>query len=391
MSDNRQLVGEDDLDPPTLRSELPDDFQQVLDHRLHVDDEYPGQFWPPDQDPDEDPYYVARNWPGEELIEHAAAFPEESWPKDADLLFRLIAERYRGYAQYVFGDQVGQSFPELENAARFHLEAFRDAGLLEVESSNAAHVAFSRARQWIKWEPFPHRFCPLCDRIIDPNRHFGTTIVQQSYPPRWCFACSGVSHRTPTQRQAIQALQYFVEAAGFIPYSYSEVFRIPPGVQGHEADRVAAGRMAMPFPAMVNSIGLGPWNNYLEAAGLLSGHIATLRGVQSRALDGHWTLSLLERSIDDFMTRHGIEHVHEPHWPRHPSYNPNGRLRADWELPDGTLIEAAGMLASKEYADKISRKRLMATELGIDLVVITPRDLNRLETVFLKWLSPEAN
>lgn len=389
MLDERHLVGAEDLDPPILRSELPDNFDEVLAGRLFVDDDPPGQFWPPEQDPDEDPYYVARDWPEEELIEHAAAFPGGAWPKQADLLFRLLAERYRGYSHYVFGDQVGQSFPELEDAARSHLKCFPSAGLLEIASPYAAHVAFSRARQWIRWEPFPHRFCPLCDRIIDPNRHFGVNIVRQAHPPRWCIACSGGTHRTPTRRQAIEALQYFVEASGFVPFSHSEIFRIPPGLKGSEADRVVAGRLSLPSPVMINSIGLGPWNNYLESAGVLSGQVATLRGVQSRALDGHWTLSLLERSIDDFMTRHGIEHVHEPKWPRHHSYNPHGRLRADWELTDGTLIEAAGMLSSKEYADKISRKRQMAKELGIELVVVTPRDLDRLEIVFLKWLAPQ--
>lgn len=389
MSDDRLLVGEDDTDSFVLRSELPSFFDQVLDGRLFVDDEFPGEFWPTEPDPEEDSWYLASNYPEESLVECAVAMPEEAWDQKADLLYRLLAEKYRGYAPFVFGDQVRQRFPKLEDAARSHLQHFPDAGTLGTESPFCAHVAFARARQWIRWELFPHQFCPFCDRIVDPNRHFGSTIVSQSYPPRWCFPCSMQSHWTPTRKQAIDALQYFVDASGFVPYNHSEIFRVPPGVQGAEADKIMAGRLSLPAPASLNSLGLGPWNSYLEAAGVLSGQVKTLRGVQSRALDGHWTLSLLERSIDDFMTRHGIDHVHEPHWPRHSSYNPNGRMRADWQLSDGTLIEAAGMMASKEYADNIARKRQMASDLEIKLVVITPGDLGRLESIFLKWIAPQ--
>lgn len=384
MTDPRLLLGEEDNDPPASPADLPSDFDQVLAHRLRGDWDPPGDFWPPESEDysDEPP----RSWPEHSLIECADRFPGDGWPPEADVLYRLLANRYRGYAQFVFGEQVGDLFPDIETAARAHLANYPDIESLEVQYPYSAHIGFSRAIRSIRWDPFPYRHCPLCLTITNPNRMPGTFILQQAYPPRWCLRCTGVTHRVPTQKQAVAALQYFVNASGFVPFSYSEVFRIPPGIQGSKADKIAAGRMSIPFPAMVNRIGLGPWNSYLEHSGLLGDHVPTARGVQSRALDGHWTLSLLERSIDDFMTRNRIEHTHEPPWPRDPVYNPRGRLRADWQLADGTLVEAAGMMANKKYASTISTKRKLASRLDINLIVITPADLNRLDALFLNWL-----
>lgn len=378
------LLGEEDKSPPALHEDLPIDFEQVLAHRLRGDWDPPGDFWPSESDHYSDE--PARSWPEHSLIECAHRFPDDAWPLEADHLYRLTASRYRGYAQFAFGEQVGDLFPDVEVAARAHFADSPDVDSLEVRYPYSAHIGYSRAIRSTRWEPFPYRHCPLCQEITNPNRMPGTFILQQAYPPRWCLRCTGVTHRVPTQAQAVAALQYFVNASGFVPYSYSEVFRIPPGIQGSEADKIAAGRMSIPFPAMVNQIGLGPWNNYLEHSGLLENHVPTARGVQSRALDGHWTLSLLERSIDDFMTRNRIEHTHEPPWPRHPEYNPHGRMRADWQLADGTLVEAAGMMASKKYAKAISTKKRLAASLNVNLLLIKPKDLNRLDALFLNWI-----
>ena len=52
---------------------------------------------------------------------------------------------------------------------------------------------------------------------------------------------------------------------------------------------------------------------------------------------------------------------------------------ADWRLADGTMVEAAGMLADPIYAGKIRQKRAMAEAQGIRLVVLTPERLLHLD------------
>jgi hypothetical protein len=98
-------------------------------------------------------------------------------------------------------------------------------------------------------------------------------------------------------------------------------------------------------------------------------------------------LSIFERQVDDFLTKHGIDHEHEPRWPKHPELNPRGAKRADWRLPDGTMVEAAGMLADPKYAAKIQEKRMLASALGIKLLLLLPEETLTLDKAFGPWLT----
>lgn len=55
-------------------------------------------------------------------------------------------------------------------------------------------------------------------------------------------------------------------------------------------------------------------------------------------------------------------------------------------LPDGTYVECAGMLESKDYADKIALKRKLAKALGLALVVAGPTEMQRLRQIFGRQL-----
>ena len=62
--------------------------------------------------------------------------------------------------------------------------------------------------------------------------------------------------------------------------------------------------------------------------------------------------------------------------------------RADWLLPDGTYVECAGMLESKDYAEKIAVKQELARALGLALIVVGPTEMHRLGQIFgrqLEW------
>lgn len=110
-------------------------------------------------------------------------------------------------------------------------------------------------------------------------------------------------------------------------------------------------------------------------------------GTYSTAADGHFCRSFLERVIDDFMTKHGISHAPEPSYPQDDQLNPNGLLRADWQLADGTLVEAFGALERKDYQTKAETKRKLAKKHGLRLVEITPRDDHRLSEILGEWIS----
>jgi hypothetical protein len=60
-----------------------------------------------------------------------------------------------------------------------------------------------------------------------------------------------------------------------------------------------------------------------------------------------------------------------------PRY-PGTARRADWGLPDGTLVEYAGLLADEDYRATIEEKRAIGTTLGVPLIVLVPEDLTDL-------------
>ena len=71
----------------------------------------------------------------------------------------------------------------------------------------------------------------------------------------------------------------------------------------------------------------------------------------------------------------------------HPEFNSRGLMRADWRLPDGTMVEAAGMLHDPKYAAKIEQKRALADALNLKLLVLTPEQTLTLDQVFKPWFA----
>lgn len=127
------------------------------------------------------------------------------------------------------------------------------------------------------------------------------------------------------------------------------------------------------------------WTSWLADAQVLEGYRPS-RGIMSTAADGHMCRSLFERHLDDFFTANGIVHDTEPSYPADQLLNDFG-LRADWLLTDGTFVEAAGMMQSPAYGEKITRKRALADKYGLSLVIVEPDDLSRLPDVFKQWLT----
>ncbi len=86
------------------------------------------------------------------------------------------------------------------------------------------------------------------------------------------------------------------------------------------------------------------------------------------AMDGHLCLSMQEKIVDDFLHQHGITHEREPFYPPNPELNPRTRLRGDWLLANGTLVEMWGMPNDPMYAARMREKEMLAAKNGIRLI-----------------------
>lgn len=125
------------------------------------------------------------------------------------------------------------------------------------------------------------------------------------------------------------------------------------------------------------------WLKLLINAGILSESGDLLRagrGVRCIAKDGHECNSLVELDIDNWLYLNNISHEKEPLYPYHEKYNPNARLRADFRTSQ-FFIEYAGLLDDPKYVRKMKRKEALARELNVKLIVITPKDLQDLDSV----------
>ena len=165
---------------------------------------------------------------------------------------------------------------------------------------------------------------------------------------------------------------------GFIPTrKYMENIELP--TQPPER-QVEIGRVLLKMPAYDIYIEkFGSWLKCLTLAGVLDdGHRKTSRGIQCLASDGHLCLSLGEKAIDDWLTNHGITHDKEVLYPFDEQLNPNRLARTDWKV-DAHFIEYAGLMDSSEYAQKMQRKEQLAAKYHINLMIVEPADLFRLD------------
>lgn len=135
------------------------------------------------------------------------------------------------------------------------------------------------------------------------------------------------------------------------------------------AERAVFVRLAKrrPSAARVKSI-FGTWLNALVQAGILQDGVReTARGTQALARDGHVCLSLGEKTIDDYLFKHGIPHSREPRYP-------GSDYRADFKV-GMYLVEYFGLSGDSEYDQKAEVKRALAKEHGIELIELYPNDL----------------
>lgn len=248
---------------------------------------------------------------------------------------------------------------------------------------------FRRSRQW----PSPTaQSCRVCGRIFPPETlsHW----MRQYGPPRYCASCccrARTGFRGTSADTVRSAVQAATNALGFIPAQGISATADLNGLEHRTRDRTLAAMVCLPDPDdAAATLGItgrsGRWLAVLQASGVVGDAWRPSKGTMCFATDGHACRSLGERSVDDFMSSRGLHHEPEPHWPFHATLNPQGALRADWRLQDGTLVEYTGLMETASYAEGVAKKVRLATDTGHRLLLIAPPDLARLEDAFAPWL-----
>lgn len=374
---------------PSQATRMPDSMADILAQRVPCQPGDTSLSWHPEapQGPfDED---------GPDLRPAHALTPDGTWTPRLDAFLLRLVHDYGVFAPSVFLPLSGGAFPWLPAAAAqsppITWSLHKALGPNDWSGSVTALV-FSRMMALGDWRRPARTCCPLCGSLFDPEALHPPHVIAYG-PPRWCPPCCGLGRGTvPASREeALAGIRHYAVVNGTPPMSGWADGAIAPSLSGPQRDEVLASRMAMPHDEVLVDLGLKPWGAVLEEVELLpAGELRTTRGVMSRAADGHWCRSLMERTVDDFLFQHGIDHEPEPSWPFHQQHNANNRKRADWRLPDGTFVEAAGLLSDTAYADRMRVKQQLAEEMGVPLIVLRPLDLLRLDLVFSPWLRAEG-
>lgn len=183
------------------------------------------------------------------------------------------------------------------------------------------------------------------------------------------------------------SIRGFVEFAGFIPPSaFSTKRLLGLAIQEMEASQADECLMWLGILPRVRDVKrfYPSWAHFLDKAGLLTSIPQKgLGGYRSVATDGHLCLSMPERTICEYLYQARIDHEKEPFYPQLGGFS-NTAMRADWLIGE-TYVEFAGMMGVKSYKEKMLKKVDMAANLGLDLIVVEPKDLDQLPRIFEKF------
>lgn len=294
------------------------------------------------------------------------------WPW---LIGRVATAREPGFADAVRG------LAERQEVGRGHF--YRDDPKIVYDHAmmygSFDHVR--RARGPDAWPDPSVRTCPICGSDFSPAilSHW---MLRQYGPPRYCNRCcvrarNGISEGG--RGGVVAGVQRLAKAIDGIPDQALAARVALAGLSDDDRDRAMVGLIVAPAPQYAKDQVGGTWLQVLQAAELVGDAWRPARGTYCTAVDGHRCRSLAERTVDDYLASHGIEHKPEPRYP-------GSTRKADWGLTDGTLVEYAGLMSDQEYRAKIEDKRSIAAAAGVRLVIVLPEDLTGLGLVFEPWL-----
>jgi len=315
----------------------------------------------------------------------------ELWGPDADILADELADSYG----YIWPWLIDRLLPTRALNSFAHIEHLLSSPefLARTNGTNPESVlstsiiwgSFHVVRRRRTWLEPKELTCPICTEVfwggdlpIWTYRQFGTA----RYCPRCCIDVRNGKAKKWNQKGVIESIQKLAAAQGSIP-SQAFSFEVLAGLPEERRDVVMQALTEMPnLPTVIKVLSARYWLNALQKAGLVGEAWRPSRGTWCFAEDGHRCRSLLEKSIDDWFTKNGLQHECEPTWPMHPVYNPSGKRRADWSLPSGAFVECVGMMSDEDYLRKIKEKQLLAAEVGIKLYLVSSSDMLGLAGIF---------
>lgn len=232
--------------------------------------------------------------------------------------------------------------------------------------------------------------CPLCGEKFNENSLYGSLVRKLRLDHfDFCPVClleitSGQGENdNATKQEVIEYIHVLTNILQYVPSYYfgggKEDF-----IDMDSSQRFEVFKLLKRKPSITRVKDLfGSWFAALVEAGILKdGARRTGRGIQCLAKDGHVCLSLGEKTIDDYLSKHNIPHKKEVLYPE-------GRFRADFSI-DGVFIEYFGLRGDTKYDLKTKEKQKLCRKHGIRLISIYPEDLvsvKRLESKLKKLLN----
>lgn len=264
-------------------------------------------------------------------------------------------------------------------------------------------------RSYWKCDHYEKKSCNLCQKEFYPQAHYEWPGVSR---PEYCGYClqlafhSGFGtfkYREPelnyqtldlSKEEVLNNFKFgmkgFVEYTGFIPTARFTAKKLRNvslvDMESEKADEYLMWWSVLPRPFFITQY-FESWAHLLDYCDLLSGTKGKGQGgYRSIASDGHLCLSIPEREICEYLCRSNIEHEKEPFYPDVDNFEFGG-MRADWRIGN-TYFEFAGMMSIESYAEKMKKKIKLAKKYGVKLIVIQPKDLEKLEKIFEKAQKP---
>jgi hypothetical protein len=245
---------------------------------------------------------------------------------------------------------------------------------------------------------FDENVCILCDLQVKPNLAGNLRFNFPNEVCAWCLkildyhalpVLSAGKTRDEVANQSIEGFRLAVKTFKF-PYwrSPSPSTKMLVGLGLRTKTPLRIREFAAVIAGMPRELtGFDSPLHFMKAAGFESlANNPKSRGKKSISTCNHICLSLGERDICEYLAASGFEHTREP------SYGPLtgaigitefGGMRGDF-LVGKTVIEFAGLAGNAEYDAKMELKQKLCRDYGIDLIVVLPNDLSRLEALLSK-------
>jgi len=230
------------------------------------------------------------------------------------------------------------------------------------------------------------KICGLCNKkFVEDSLPFPLIKRQGLDQLEFCAPClrdtvlSNLGSDTVNKNQIIKFLCGIYEFTGVLPRSdYYVGYRDLLYLDFEDRVRFLKLLQLRPSTARVNEL-FNSWVHALQQADLIGEYVLrTTRGIHTIANDGHLCLSMGERTIDDFLYEHGIDHEKEPSYPE-------SNYRADFKVGD-TYIEYFGLVGDPEYEKRMDEKILICDANKIEMIALFPDDLRNEKRLIRKLL-----